>query len=214
MVEQERLLIRQGSQIVVPTTYFKLRDALNPEYQLICDGLLNTGARVVEFWAICKHPEWFHASSRVIDLPASKEVDGVLIRGAAMKQKMLQTERSIRLSIKGVEVMDAIYAAGIGKNAPGKRSNGAEKSKSSLKQAIARGAIRAGINPYLLNPKSFRKDHASWLLEIKKDLGIDGYDIAQSLGHDIRTMNKHYAGCCFTKEQHKDMLDYFRGYAQ
>jgi len=49
MVEQERNLNRQGSRIIAPREYFKFRDALNPEYKLICDGILNTGARVVEF---------------------------------------------------------------------------------------------------------------------------------------------------------------------
>jgi integrase len=192
MFEQERNLMRQGSQILAVKTYLKFRGELNPEYKVICDGVLNTGARVVEFWEIVKHPAWFHASRRLIDLP--KE-------GAAKKPQMEQTDRTILLSSKGVEVMEAAYTFGI-----------TSKDRASFGQAMTRAAIKAGLNPKGINPKSLRKDCASWLLEVRKDYNIDALDIARSLGHDIKTLVKHYDGNGFTKDEHRDMQDYFAGW--
>lgn len=192
MIEQERVLIRQGSQILTVKQYLKLREPLNSEYRMICDGLVNTGARIVEFWDIVKHPNWFHANRRLIDLP--KE-------GAAKKPEMKQTDRTIFLSSNGIRVMEAIYSAGI-----------KTKDKASFGQALTRAAIKAGLNPSGINPKSFRKDCASWLLEARKDYNIDSYDIARSLGHDIRTLTLNYQGCGFTKDEHRDIVDYFEGW--
>ena len=192
MVEQERNLNRQGSRIIAPKEYFKFREALNPEYKLICDGILNTGARVVEFWEIAAHKNWFYPTRRLIDLP--KE-------GAAKKPQMEQTDRTILLSSHGVEVMQAVYSFDI-----------TPKDRASFGQAMTRAAIKAGVNPEGLNPKSLRKDCASWLLEARKDYNIDALDIARSLGHDIKTLVKHYDGNGFTKEEHRDMVDYFAGW--
>jgi len=190
--EHERNLMRQGSRILTVKEYLKLRESLNPEYKVICDGILNTGARVVEFWDIIKHPAWFHASRRLIDLP--KE-------GSAKKPKMEQTERTILLSSHGVEVMEAAYKFGI-----------RPKDSATFCQAMTRAAIKAGVNPNGINPKSLRKDCASWLLESRKDYNIDALDIARSLGHDIKTLVKHYDGNGFTKDEHRDMVDYFEGW--
>ena len=65
----EREIIRQKGRILTPRQYQAFRSCLNPTYQVIADALFHTGLRIVEFWAFVEHPEWYHASVRVIDLP-------------------------------------------------------------------------------------------------------------------------------------------------
>jgi integrase len=192
LVEQKRDLIRSGSRILVPSELRSLREALNPEYRIIIDGLIHTGARGVEFWAIVKHPEWFHAGRRIIDLPKV---------GAAKKQKMKHTDRTIKLTINGVYAMQNIYTNGI-----------KFKSRSALNQALKRAAIKAGINPIGINSKCFRKILISWLVEIRKDVGIDSLDITTSMGHTKDTMIEDYLGMAFSRIEHDDMLDFLKGW--
>jgi hypothetical protein len=192
LVEQKRDLIRNGSRILVPSEFRALREALNPEYRMIVDGLIHTGARGVEFWAIVKHPEWFHAGRRIIDLPKA---------GAAKKSKMKYTDRTIKLTVNGVYAMQNIYTNGIN-----------FKSRSALNQALKRAAVRIGVSPIGINSKCFRKILISWLVEIRKDKGIDSLDITSSMGHTKDTMMEHYLGMGFSRSEHDDMLDFLKGW--
>jgi hypothetical protein len=181
-----------GSKILVPSQFRALREELNPEYRMIVDGLIHTGARIVEFWAIVKHPEWFHAGRRIIDLPKS---------GAAKKDQMKYTDRTIKLTVNGVYVMQNIYTNEI-----------KFKSRSAVNQALKRAAVRAGILPDGINEKGFRKMLISWLVEIRKDKGIDSLDITSSMGHTEDTMMEHYLGMGFTKVEHDDMFEFLKGW--
>lgn len=192
MVGQERNLIRMGSKILVPSQFRALREELNPEYRMIVDGLIHTGARIVEFWAIVKHPEWFHAGRRIIDLPKI---------GAAKKDQMKYTDRTIKLTVNGVYAMQNIYTNGI-----------KYKSRSAVNQALKRAAAKAGILPDGINEKGFRKILISWLVEIRKDKGIDSLDITSSMGHTEDTMMEHYLGMGFTKVEHDDMFEFLKGW--
>jgi len=194
MEEKERILIRRKSRIFSPEQYMKLREQLNPEYRMICDGLINTGARMVEQEKILKHKEWYNPTRRIIDLPEE---------GAAEKHEMLTTDRTIYLTSRGVEAMDALYSSGV-----------IGKKRSAFFQALKRAAVNAGMDARGVNPKSLRKTTATWLMESRKELGIDTTDIAQSLGHDVRTLMKYYAGTGFNAQERKEMVEYFRGWKQ
>jgi len=193
-MNEKRDLTRRGSKILVPSEYKALKEELKPEYKMIVEGLINTGARVVEFWAIVKHPEWFSPGRRIIDLPKI---------GAAKKKKMKDTDRTIKLTVNGVYAMQNIYNNGI-----------KYKSRSSINQALKRAAIRADINPVGINEKAFRKILISWLVEIRKDRGIDSLDITTSMGHSEDTMLNHYLGMGFTREEHNDMLEFLKGWGE
>lgn len=194
IMNEKRDLVRKGSRILVPSEYRALKEELKSDYKMIVDGLINTGARVVEFWAIVKHPEWFSPGRRIIDLPKM---------GAAKKKKMKDTDRTIKLTVNGVYAMQNIYNNGI-----------KYKSRSSINQALKRAAIRAGINPVGMNEKAFRKILISWLVEVRKDRGIDSLDITSSMGHSEDTMMEHYLGMGFTRDEHNDMLEFTKGWGE
>jgi hypothetical protein len=52
----------------------------------------------------------------------------------------------------------------------------------------------------------------SWLVEIRKDLGIDFIDILANQGHNERTSIESYVKFVFEPEDHADMLKFFKGW--
>jgi integrase len=197
IMPNERVLTRNGSRILTPKQHYDLRMNLdqNSKYPLIIDGLLNTGCRVVEFWKIVQNPQWYHPSRKIIDLP--KE-------GACKKPECKTTDRTIRLSDKGVKTMDLIYGAGIEYRDP-----------ASIQQALKRAAKRYGFESVDgINSKMYRKMLVSWLVECRKDLGIDVLDIRLSMGHTKDTMVEDYLGCAFNEQEHLDMLMYLKGWGK
>lgn len=194
-MESERLLVRNGSRILVPSQHYDLRMHLNSDYKKIVDGLLNTGARITEFWMIVRNPQWFHASRKLIDLPAA---------GSCKKPKCKSTDRTIRLSDKGVIAMQKIYADEIKYRDP-----------TCIQKALKRAAKKAGFKHLDgINSKMYRKIAVSWLLESRKDLGVDSLDISQSMGHDESTERRDYTGTGFTESEHLDMVMFFKGWGR
>lgn len=194
-MDSERHLVRNGSRILVPSQHYDLRMNLNSDYKKIVDGLLNTGARVTEFWMIVRNPQWFHASRKLIDLPAI---------GACKKPQCKSTDRTIKLSDRGVKAMSLIYESEIEYRDP-----------TAMQKALKRAALKAGFKSADgINSKMYRKIAVTWLLEARKDLGIDSLDVSQSMGHDEPTERKDYTGSGFNKQEHLDMVSYFRGWGQ
>jgi len=194
-MESERILVRNGSRILVPTQFYDLRMHLNSDYKKIVDGLLNTGARVTEFWYIVKNPQNYHASKRLIDLPAI---------GACKKPKCKTTDRTIILSARGVRAMDTIYAEEIGYRDP-----------TCIQKALKRAAKKAGFTTTDgINSKMFRKMLVSWLLASRKELGIDALDIRLSMGHSTDVMVEDYAGTKFADNERKDMITFLSGWGK
>lgn len=189
-----RIIIRNGSRILTPKEYRSFRECLDPNigYRIVADCLLNTGMRIVEFWAFAKHKEWYHPSSRVIDLP--KE-------GACKKPKCKKKDRTIRLTAAGCRAIDAFFLAEI-----------EFKDRVSMRDAFIRAAEKAGLGNEGINPKMLRKIFISWAFECRKDLGIDSTDITASMGHSEDTMIDNYLGIGFSKEDHEDMKEFLKGW--
>jgi len=180
---------------LTPKQFYKLRENLDPNvgYRLIVDVLINTGLRVVEFWSVAKNPEWYHGSQRVIDLP--KE-------GACKKPRCKTTDRTIKLTAAGCKSLDVFFGANLD-----------FRDRNSMRDALVRAAIKADLGTNGINPKMFRKCLVSWLVECRKDLGIDSMDITVSLGHSEDTMIEHYLGVFSNqKEDHADMLEFLKGW--
>ena len=190
----ERIIIRNGSRILTPKEYGRLREALDPNvgYRIISDCLLNTGLRVVEFWNLAKHKEWYHASARVVDLPAA---------GACKKPKCKTTDRTIRLTMGGCKALDTFYSSEL-----------AYRDRTAMREALIRAAIKSGLGKDGINPKMFRKMLVSWLVECRKDIGIDSVDITASMGHSEDTMIDHYLGIGFAPEDRTDMIAFLKGW--
>lgn len=192
--QKERIVVRKGSRILVPKQFYRIREKLDPNvgYRMIIDVLINTGLRVVEFWNVANNPEWYHSSARVIDLPAI---------GACKKPKCKSTDRTIKLTANGCKALDVFFGANLD-----------FRDRNSMRDALLRAATKADLGVTGINPKMFRKCLASWLVECRKDLGIDSMDITVSLGHSEDTMIEHYLGIGFSKEDHADMVEFLKGW--
>jgi integrase len=190
----ERVIVRQKTRILTPSQYFRLREKLDPNigYQLIIDVLLNTGLRIVEFWALVENPRWYHSSSRVIDLP--KE-------GSSKKVKCEVEDRTIRLTESGCKALDTLFGAKI-----------KFRERDAMGNALKRAAIKAGFGAKGINNKMFRKMLASYLVDCRKELGIDTLEICANLGHDEKTLRKHYFGVGFNEQEHVEILEFLKGW--
>lgn len=191
-MDNKRIIERQGSRVLTPAEYKELRENLNQNYRIISDVLLNTGLRIVEFWALSKNRQWYHSSSRVIDLPKS---------GACKKPNCKTTDRTVRLTERGCRAIDMMFELGV-----------IYRNKDTMRQALMRAADRAGLGTQGINPKMYRKFLISWLVEARKELDIDTMDITASMGHDEKTLKSNYLAIGFDEQDHKDMVEYLRGW--
>lgn len=189
-----RIIIRQGARILTPSEYYKLREQLDPNigYQIISDVLINTGLRIVEFWALADNPHWYHASSRVIDLPEE---------GCAKKAKCEVVNRTIHLTEAGCKAVETMFAV-----------KPKFRDADAMGRALKRAAVKAGLGDKGITSKMFRKILASLLVDCRKELGIDTLEICANLGHDERTLRKHYYGV-FSKEDHPGNLEFVKGWS-
>ena len=195
--EKERIVMVKNSRIMTPSIAARIREKLNKEYQMIFDVQLNTGLRQVEFWWLMRNSQCYHPTHRVIDLP----------KEGACKKPMCKTDaRTIRLTVAGARAMDNIYQNRVGAEKP--------KAERCFGQALTRAAIKAGINPTGINPKCLRKSMESWLVEIRKELGIDFLEIIANQGHTETVSIKNYLGFVWTAEDRRDMLKFFEGWRQ
>jgi len=192
----ERNIERQGSRILTPKQYLQLREQLDPNvgYPLITDVLLHTGLRIVEFWNLVDNPHWYHSSSRVIDLP--KE-------GCSKKIKCEVSDRTIRLTEAGCKALDTLFAVKIH-----------FRERDAMGNALKRAAVKAGLGSRGISPKGFRKMLASYLVDCRKEFGIDTLEICANMGHDEKTLRKHYFGIGFTPQDHQDILEFLKGWAR
>ena len=94
-------IIKQGAQILNAQEYVKLRSKMNPQHQLIFDGMLFTGMRITEFWRFIENPQWYHSDRQFIDLP----------RGSILKVKAKQKDRTVLLSNIGNRAIGDLVAA-------------------------------------------------------------------------------------------------------
>jgi len=188
----ERIIIRQGSRILGPLQAEKLFEQMNPGYLITCKALLHTGLRLVELWALRDNPEWYNEKSRVIDLP--KE-------GSAKKQKIESVDRTIRLTEEGCKAVSVFLQV-----------RPPVRDSDAFGKALRRYALKAGIGIKGISAKIFRKWLISWLVECKQDLNIDALDITANMGHDLKTLQKHYLGIGFSEDDHIAMVRFLRGW--
>lgn len=187
-----REIIRQKSRILSPSDYQLFRKELNPTYQIISDVLLHTGLRIVEFWAFVAHPEWYHASARVIDLPEE---------GSTKKKKAEYVERTIRLTVEGCRAVETLIAI-----------NPKPVSRVAMGEAFKRAAIKAKVGIKGITPKFQRKTLVSYLMEVRNDIHIDSLDVGASMGHSLETLRVHYLGVGFDEKEHEDIVAFLKGW--
>jgi integrase len=194
-VENNRVILisseKHDTRILTPREHEKFREQLGTDYKVIVDAMLHTGLRVEELKEVIKNPKWFYASARCIDLP----------RGVMRKKKSLFRQRSVKLSIKGVEAIEALIALGLK----------SLSSRSAMNEAFKRAARKAGIGEQGITPKMYRKTLISWLVACYPDKHIL---IAMHSGHSVEVMQKHYLGINFERNDVEDMRSYLRGWGE
>jgi integrase len=169
------IILKQGARILFPGDYEKLRDKMPPYYQIICDAMLLSGMRPVEFERF--QPSWYRGSRRVIVLP----------KESCLKQKCKFKERTIRLSLAGCDAFDKL-TADVHKKLP---------RRVAFRDALIRYAKLAGIGPEGMCPKMFRKTLVSWLVACYPEKSLY---IQASMGHDGDTIVNNYLGLGFTRD--------------
>lgn len=180
-------ILKQNTRILTPSEYESLRSCMDaPHYPLICDAMLLSGMRPIEFSRF--KPDWYKASRRTIKLP----------EGACLKTKCQYKERTINLSLAGCDAFDKLISTKV-------RFKGIEvpvmermPAKVSFNDTLKRYAATAGIGTDGIAPKMFRKTLVSWLVACYPEKMAF---IASSMGHDYDTIIKNYLGLGFTREE-------------
>ena len=183
-------IIKQNTRILRPAEYAQLREHLNPVHQVLCDVSLNTGMRGAEIWAFVKHPEWYRASRRCIEMPI----------GSIKKVRCLHKERTIHLTPTGCKAVEMLI--GLKLKTPIERSN----FHVSLRLGASKCIGTAGITP-----KMFRKTLVSWLIKCMPEKALE---ISASMGHNLETMRVHYLGIAFERKDVEEMREYLKGWGE
>jgi len=196
----EKPIIKQDTQILTPDLWYRMREHLGTNYQLICDFLLNTGMRVEEFWEFTTHTyqddesryanHWFSASRMCIDIPEC----------AIGKARCTIKQRTVLLSPEGVRAVETLIAA-----------NGSIKhiDRSNFRKVLIEAAANAGISKEGIKPKMFRKILVSWLVATSPEK--DKY-ILYSIGHSQEIQHRHYLAMGFTRKDVDDMRKFLSGW--
>lgn len=180
-------ILKQNTRILTPSEYEALRSSMDsPHYPLICDAMLLSGMRPVEFSRF--EPDWYKASRRTIKLP----------KGACLKEKCTYTERTINLSLAGCDAFDRLVSTKVKFKGVDVPVLDRRPAKVSFNDTLKRYAHVANIGTDGIAPKMFRKTLVSWLVACYPEKVVF---IASSMGHDYNTIIKNYLGLGFTREE-------------
>ena len=193
------VIIKQNTRIFTPSEYESLRAAMDaPHYPLICDCLLLSGMRPIEFSRF--QLDWYKASRRIIKLP----------KGACLKTRCEYKERTINLSMPGCDVFDRLISTKFKRKGKEVYAFEIMPKKVSFGDTLGRYAISAGLPEGTVElsgglkytgpdagvtPKAFRKTLVSWLVACYPEKLAY---IAASMGHTPETIVKNYLGLGFT----------------
>jgi integrase len=179
------IILKQGARVLFPGDYEKLRAQMPEYYQIICDAMLLSGMRPVEFERF--QPSWYRGSRRVIVLP----------KESCLKEKCKFKERTIRLSLAGCDAFDKLTSTRV--NYKGKEIPVLEMlpKRVAFRDALIRYSRLAGIGHEGMSPKMFRKTLVSWLVACYPEKSLY---IQASMGHDGDTIVNNYLGLGFTRD--------------
>ena len=172
-------------RILRPIEYEALRKgAAVLDNQTNLDALLLSGLRYVEAQRFQENKDWLDAS--FIHLPEH----------AVHKAKRKQLERWVRLNPRGRTVMQFLFNV---KKLP---------SWKTWSENLERWAVRAGLDPVGLSPKTTRKTWESWLMTIYPEHSAE---IFLNQGHTSMISLRHYLNMPFTEADKAQMLEWTGG---
>lgn len=172
-------------RILRPSEWEKFRDELDPNYKRICTSLLVTGMRYAEPGRFRENPEWLDGS--FIYLP----------RGAALKARAKQKERTIRLSDMGKTIIADLFQVSI-----------KMPTLAALDMKLRR-CSRKSLSDPPVNNKTFRKTWESWLVFYFPEKALK---IALSQVHTTTTQYEHYLNIPFDETDRKVMRKWVEGW--
>lgn len=188
----EKAIVKDSTRVLTPKEYEKLRDHLNPSYVAICDVLLHTGMRMPEFIKFLKHPEWYDARRRCIELPTE----------AIRKKKTVYKTRQVTLTLSGCIAVDYIL-----------KMNPHIPSRQSMLNVLCYAAKKAKLpeGDKGICPKMFRKTLVSWLM---KAMPEKMFEIAANMGHTLQVMQVNYTNLSFAREDLDDIRKFLKGWGE
>jgi integrase len=146
-----------------------------------------------------EHPDWYKPSRRAIDLP----------KGSVLKKKAKQAERTVLLSNAGVQAVETLLSfrrQNPDDLRPVSRQSWSETLLRAAGKAVAEGRLASRVG---IAPKMMRKTWSSWLIATHSHR--EG-SVSLSMGHDIRTMLRHYAGLGWSPEARQEIRQYTAGW--
>jgi integrase len=179
------IILKQGARILFPGDYEKLRAQMPEYYQIICDAMLLSGMRPIEFERFLS--SWYRGSRRVIVLP----------KDSCLKEKCKFKERTIRLSLAGCDAFDKLTTTIVRHKQRDVPVLGVRPRRVAFRDALMRYAKLAGIGHEGITPKMFRKTLVSWLVACYPEKSLY---IQASMGHDGDTIVNNYLGLGFTRD--------------
>jgi integrase len=195
------LIIKQDTAILTPSQFEALRSKmLLPYYPIICDAMLLSGMRPIEFARFT--PDWYKASRRRIEMPP----------GACLKDRCEFKERSISLSLAGCDAFDKLISAKVKFKKQEVSVLEMRPGKVSFNDTLCRYAIAAGLGETGIKPKMFRKTLVSWLVACYPEKSLY---IQASMGHTEDVIVKNYLGLGFSKDDIESMrAKYLSGWGE
>lgn len=149
------------------------------------DTALGTGMRYIELQRLHENPQWFDPRG-FVSLP----------RIAVLKSFRKQRERWVKLNALGKESIPRFLK---GRELPTWQVFGED---------LQRWALRVGLNPTGLGPKTFRKTWESWLVFIYPEHMAE---ITLNQGHTSLTSIGHYLNMPFLSEDREGIFRYVEG---
>lgn len=143
--------------------------------------------------------DWYKPTRRAIDLP----------KGSMLKQKAKQAERTVLLSNAGVQAIETLLSYRK-ENPDGLRPISRQAWSETLLRAASKAVAAGELASHTgIAPKMTRKTWSSWLLVAHPHR--EG-SISLSMGHDIRTMLRHYAGLGWPADAREQIRHYTAGW--
>ena len=105
------------------------------------------------------------------------------------------TDRTIHLTEAGCKALDTFFAV-----------KPAFRDADAMGRALKRAAVKAGLKKPEITSKMYPEDAGIVSGRCKKQLGIDTLEICSNLGHDERTLRKHYYGIFTGDAEHREIL--------
>lgn len=192
MVE-EKPIIKHDTRIMRPWEWFLIRDCLKTGTQVVCDVSLNTEMRSTELSCFIQHPEWYTERRKAIELP----------KEAILKKKCTLDERTVLLSIEGVNAVNTLF----GCSAKTRK----EIDRSNMRKELKVAAESAKLSTLGICPKMFRKTMISWLMATIPDK--EPY-ILMSAGHGQDVQQRHYLAAGFERGDIEDMRKFLKGWGE